>query len=379
MIVTGFNIAPDKFVPGDEMTLSFTVKVEKSDTVNGLRVWMRVPGSGEHVCWTNHDWRLSAGSSRSMQLSFTAPDGPSIQNLLAESRAIAVDLIGIQFGNYGTRTNIACDLHILDAWYRPSVERLFMERCTNGIPDDEGESLLADMKLACAPAAKLKNMQVRLYYSRNAAADTGGEYLDLTGSIDALLAGVQDDAEIVPGVYGKDADWNFMLWFGDEYESTVLSYGVPRAFANVHLSGRSTGGVCFGGFSRAEEGNPLFQCYYPSEFYEGIKGGFSYSYGEEDTGGKWIDGRRIYRKVMTINVTANTDTLGEEISPMLLDVIGVEGTYCRTSDRKWFPLNFWYSNTAYVNCQISADNKPQVRAGWDGIAYVTVMYTKDIF
>lgn len=270
MIITDFSIAPAICVPGDEMTLSFTVKCERGDTVNGLTVWMTVPGAGEYICHSDADWRISAGGSRSMQLRFPAPDGSSIQALLAESRAIAVENIGIQFGIYGTRQNAACAIRLLDAWYRPSVERLALERCTGGAADDEGESLLADMLLACGPAAKTENMQVRLYFARNAAADTACEYLDLSGSMDALLAGVQDSADLVPGIYGKEADWNFLLWFGDAYEAAAAPFHLSRAFANVHLSGRSTGGVCFGAFCTALEDAPKLESHYPAYFYGGI-------------------------------------------------------------------------------------------------------------
>ena len=38
---------------------------------------------------------------------------------------------------------------------------------------------------------------------------------------------------------------------------------VDRAFANLHLSGQSTGGVAIGKFSASAYGNPLFECAFP--------------------------------------------------------------------------------------------------------------------
>lgn len=39
---------------------------------------------------------------------------------------------------------------------------------------------------------------------------------------------------------------------------------LERAFANVHLSGCTTGGVAFGKFSSSTEDNPYFECVYPT-------------------------------------------------------------------------------------------------------------------
>lgn len=104
-----------------------------------------------------------------------------------------------------------------------------------------------------------------------AAVPSDLQALDLTGRLDDLLEGVENDAELVPGIFSNGVDWSFLLVFGDAYERTTAACSVFRAFANLHLSGCPTGGACFGGFGTSVSGNPKLESHYPVYLYGGIR------------------------------------------------------------------------------------------------------------
>ena len=56
----------------------------------------------------------------------------------------------------------------------------------------------------------------------------------------------------------------------DGYETASSLVTVDRAFANMHLSGKTTGGVAFGRFSSSTQGAPKLESDFPAYFYGGI-------------------------------------------------------------------------------------------------------------
>lgn len=195
-------------------------------------------------------------------------------------------------------------LLVLDARYNPTITVFDAERSNDVDPDDEGENLLATLALATSASAKLEYLRLELRYRARGNTSEAWRVIDVTNVMSAALS--RTIVTLISEIFEKNTDWDVMLWFGDQYESVSSAVVVSRAFANVHLSGASTGGVCFGAFSQAKEGKPLFQCYYPAEFYApvkahaGIQGVSDYSLNEIDTGGTWFDGKRIYRKVIEV-------------------------------------------------------------------------------
>ena len=162
------------------------------------------------------------------------------------------------------------DLVLLSHRWSPAASLSLQRGLADGTPSDEGERLLLTAQLGKSQYADVSGMACRLYYASGAAPTTASSYVDLTSSIAALLAGVTDDVSLVTQTFANGQDWYFLLWFGDAYESASASASVSRAFANLHLSGASTGGAAFGRFSSSTEGNPKLESEYPAHFYGGI-------------------------------------------------------------------------------------------------------------
>lgn len=262
----------------------------------------------------------------------------------------------------------------------PAITVFEIQRGTGGIASDEGESALLSLKLSLANTARKSSMTLKLYYAENSEATIDSSYINLTTYIDTMLSGVTENSTLISKTFSNSSAWNFLLVFGDGYEKVQLPGSFIKAFANVHMSGMSTGGICFGGFCKSTEGNPMTESYYPIYAYGGIIGVTDFSTEEVCTYGKWIDDKLIYRKTVTFSVAKNADTTSSVISADMDSVVLVTGTFYRPgsaeSEEKWFPINFWYSDTSYANCQVTKEKTIQVRAGWAGTAYVTVFYTK---
>ena len=162
------------------------------------------------------------------------------------------------------------NLIVFSHTWLPTASLSLQRGLADGTPSDEGERLLLTAQLGKSQYADVSGMACRLYYASGAAPTTASSYVDLTASIAALLAGVTDDVSLVTQTFSNGNDWYFLLWFGDAYESASASASVSRAFANLHLSGASTGGAAFGRFSSSTEGNPKLESEYPAHFYGGI-------------------------------------------------------------------------------------------------------------
>lgn len=379
MKVSDFSISPVMFVPGDEVTITLTVKAESGDTIgeDGLAIWLRIPGYGEMRVFRDASFVITKGKTKSIStkavLTFTKKF----------ERGSVVSFFGVQLGYGGSRVDVDFPITLLDAWYKPSVSAFVAERSSGAIPNDEGENLLLGIALGKSTAANLDTMSLYLYYQDKSKVDTDPVSINLTSLIQSALVSEIDN--VIYEVFDKNADWNLLLWFGDKYESTTSAIIVSRSFANVHLSGASSGGVCFGSFSKATEGNPLFECCYPSEFYaparfdSGIYGLTNYALGEVKTGGKWIDGKDIFRQVAWISVDVvnkRKDNLVEGF-PQVSTLIDLRASLVRDAeDSRRYPAQFWYADNNYHSVWLEYPDSVSAKTSHTLKGYVIIEYTK---
>ena len=163
-------------------------------------------------------------------------------------------------------------VYLIDRRCVPAIGAFSMERCNDsGAADDEGEKLLVGIRLSVKDDTWLSNMTCHLYYAQDGGEVTElSRYVDLTDQISALLAGVQDSTTLVPLSVSRTSDWHFLLVFGDGWEQAGGGLEISRAFANLHLSGASTGGAAFGMFGTSAENSPKLESAYPAYLYGGV-------------------------------------------------------------------------------------------------------------
>ena len=284
-------------------------------------------------------------------------------------------------------------VNLVDRYCTPAVDTFELQRATAGQPDDEGESLLLSAKLSIQDQTWLSGMGCTLYYAQGTTVDPAtASSVDLTAHISDLLAGVTDDSTLITGTFSRGNDWAFLLAFGDHYETASASEQIFRAFANFHLSGAALGGAAFGRFSSADDTHPKLECEYPAYFSQpvhadgGIAGVSTYpllasgatATDEELTGGKWIDGKPIYRKVYKWSGTlAASNSFGSY--PSDIDTLVSGFAYFKTSNY-FLPLNYdvgnfgihWYFHRGNGTIPFTAGTSLRVSA----TGHLIIEYTK---
>lgn len=407
MTINSISVSNEKLTMGSTVTVTVTAKNDSNERATFTRFVLSgtisVPYTDQ---WGNEtsgsialghmeqtgSWAYNATKTFTFDLTLNAVDldGNTIEEQLAallESHSADTRANEITWDLYAEADAFTSDSDsavggvFLDAFYAPTVANFDLERCLNGVPNDEGENLLTTLKLQVSEKARTELLTLKLHYAEGEAATTQAPSIDLTPHISELLTGVTDSAELITDTFANTGNWNFLLVFGDDYESAGAVLSVPKAFANVHLSGKSTGGVAFGGFSTSEESSPKLECYYPGYFYGGIQGVNHYSTEEVKTGGTWIDGKPIYRKTYVYEAGASSyATL--DLSDLDFEIIRivdfVHHTKYKNAGSYWSGNYYWASGDAtrcYVNgtnlILRSADNITTSTGAW-----VTVEYTK---
>lgn len=259
--------------------------------------------------------------------------------------------------------------------YDPKIKEFNVTRCNeNGEPDDEGESAIVDLQIDAANADNLKNASLRIYYAANIAPDTdGADYIDLTSRIPEFITGVWNGSDVLPGEWSAGYSWYFAVVFiaGEEFDADAAE--MPHKECSLHVAAKH-GGICVCGFSNGTAETPMFESYAPGYFYKGINGVTNYELGEVNTGGKWLDGRTIYRSVFKADSTkANADNTIGTIAD-LGEVVSIYGKHSQFNNT--FPLNFFRNDTYYCRAYVSNKGNIVVNSYNSVSCVVIVEYTK---
>lgn len=133
-----------------------------------------------------------------------------------------------------------------------------------------------------------------------------------TGTGSPSVMTLTDDRNIVTAAISIASAYVFELTFSNGKQSVTARSTVQKSWATVHFAGTGYG-VGVGMFSPGTQAEPSFDVAWPINAYGGanIAGVTTYASGEVATGGYWIDGKPIYRYVMTGTVSGTGDkTLG---------------------------------------------------------------------
>lgn len=257
--------------------------------------------------------------------------------------------------------------------YAPEVLTFQVARVNEAYqPDDEGLYAATTLQLALGDASAIDTAECRIYYAANAYPIVGqSEYIDLTSRINELMTGLNLNTTLLNGQWGVDSAWYFAVVFLIGDENAVSTSSIPRAKGSLHVSGYSAGGVCVCGYSKGTTDNPLFESYAPAHFYEpvkaqkGIEGVTNYTLGEIETGGRWIDGKKIYRFVMVANVTSKGDVTLGTIPSQVENLIF---SYCSLKDNSgnvFRPVPYAYHGSLNwaTNFRITADGSVIMQLG----------------
>lgn len=226
--------------------------------------------------------------------------------------------------------------------YAPKIEKFDVYRCnSSGGKDDEGKYVRTHLKLSIADSAGFSGAQCRIYYKADGYPEVGkDQYVDVLSKVTTsqLLNGVIIDPA---GAWNLGNAWNFALVFTAGNETAIATASVARGTTSLHISGDPGGGAAIGGFSTGTTSKPKFESYAPAYFYGGIDGITNYSTDEVETPYKWIDGRKIYRRIIAVKASANTTTTLFTFSSAV-EVLNIFGYIIRAGGDYRFPP-CWYA------------------------------------
>lgn len=297
--VTALSFTPTVAAMGE--TVSFSVTIQNSSGKAISSCYIRMTGSypstdapsgvgqisgsvylhgGPSFAMASISW--ANGSSKTFTGSFTWTKGfyaldDSSYVLSPTSANILLEIVtGTDFSdgtNYDNFYKLCGDsgeyLTILSKRDNPGVT-LDMWRT----PDDESSSVATVIKLTSDVTSSVfqtRGYSAKLYYSStNNPPTTSDSTATLNATITEMLTGISGSTSAVTATFANGSDWYFMLVVSNGYESNSAVCSIPRAFANLHLSGCTTGGACFGGFSTSTKNNPKLESYYPAYLYGGI-------------------------------------------------------------------------------------------------------------
>ena len=193
--------------------------------------------------------------------------------------------------------------------------------------------------------------------------DTSGQSLSMINS-----------RGIFPDAVSEGDTLNYTLTVTDSAGAAAVQYAaVQPGWANFALAA-SKRGAAFGGIPHGTAENPMLESWYPGYFYNGIHGVNRYIEGEVDTGGKWIDGKTIYRRVFTSDVPAKNATDIFMIAN-LGTVIALRGMITMADTGTQVPLMYSYNGESVV-VGVKSDGNVYVNSYKAGTVFVIVDYTK---
>ena len=297
LTINSASISPTIFKPGDTVKVTFKVTNSASSKKNLMSLDV---GLGLHSNYTTYFFSstkrvktsIKPGASATLTASyvignasstFKDPEGDpyeenGIQRLVSQGQRTSGSIyFGVTGTMFGVEQEISGDFYITKAvsgtvmaiTYKPGIVNglRIMRVSGDGQEDDESEVVAVTTQLSQESAPPAGLFSCKLYYAPDRAAKTTDSFIDLTDSIATLLNGVTNDRTLVTQAFSAGSDWHFLLTYGDAYESaSPATASISEAFANLHLSGASTGGIAMGKFSSATEGVPLFECEYPAHF-----------------------------------------------------------------------------------------------------------------
>ena len=260
--------------------------------------------------------------------------------------------------------------------YAPEIKNFIVTRCdAAGKPNDEDNYASATLKISIGNASGLNDSTLRIYYAPNAYPIVGvSDYVDLTPRISELLSGVANNLTILPGEWSAGYSWYFAVVFTAGEESGVDTYIMPHALCSFHVAANH-GGACVCGFANGTPENPMFESYATAYLYKGIHGVTNYAIEEVDTGGRWIDGRKIYRQTIPFDVAAEDTKTAVADLPAIAALVELRGFMARSADGPFLPLSFWYNDNDYNSAWVEA-SKLMVKTSHTVTGYAVVEYTK---
>ena len=244
-------------------------------------------------------------------------------------------------------------------------------------PSDTGENVWVTLKASCSDIAGLNKIAWKITAK---SADGEASY---SGS-GTLVLDIVNDRTIITAVVPAALAVDYSVEVADTAGYSATQYdSITPGRANFALAA-SKYGASFGCLPKGTEAQPMLESAYPIYAYGGIEGVTNYTAEEVKTGGTWIDGKPIYRRILTMEVNkVNTwfFSEGENTIENVDTTVRADYAYFLASGTV-FDGSTFFDNTQYLRLyfNVTAEKVGRLAASYigqfPGTAKGIIYYTK---
>lgn len=247
------------------------------------------------------------------------------------------------------------------------------EEVSGYAPDDLGGYVWIDMNASAAEVAPEGGQLNSLAWQIDGVNTVTGETLSASGEGGQMIL-FERDRTLFPGAVGEGDAWNYTLTVTDSAGGSAVQYAsVQPGWANFALAA-SKRGAAFGGIPKGTKEQPMLESWYPFYAYAGIHGVNRYEAGEVETGGVWLDGKKIYRQMITCSAPAGTTVSIGTIAD-IETVVELRGMATMNDTLTRVPLMYSYNGDDVV-AGVQSDGTVYINSYKACTAFVIVDYTK---
>ena len=219
--------------------------------------------------------------------------------------------------------------------------------------------------------------QVRYYPAENESA---AQTVNVTWNANQLT--LSNNRSLISKTIPVSSAYVFELTISNGHSVIRSTVRVEKSWAPLHVAGTGYG-VGVGMYSEGTQENPMLQVAWPASMAGGINGVTNYCIEEVATGGHWIDGKPIYRQILTVNANAaNTWTI--QTGPALENADNVISfdLVMRLANNCSYNSAFFYSTSMFFMSYIEKAGSVHNAVFWTnhnnflGTYYYIVYYTK---
>ena len=146
--------------------------------------------------------------------------------------------------------------------------------------------------------------------------------ITLLSDSDGSTVSYEHDPDLLTSLFSAANDYTFVATLADQFGSVSVTAYIYKSggYFNVEKFG-----VRVGGRATGTAQSPKFESDYPAYMHAGIEGVNNYQTNEVLTGGHWIDGKPLYRKIIHMTSASTVD-----ISDLDFDFIRMESALSYT-------------------------------------------------
>lgn len=305
----------------------------------------------------------------------------------------ALDASGVMTWTYTVTDSAGNAVSAQGAFYvlpyaPPAVSGLTVERYTVELDDeghesypaaDDGELVRFSFSTYVTPISGLNAWTLKLRWGEEGTDETGGSERTVASGSDGGTWTYEDDRTILTDAVSASSGWWFRLTLTDGIDSVFMTAYADEATAYFNVE---ENGVAVGMRSNGTDVDKQFEVAdgYEARFHGGIRGVTNYSLKEVPTGGRWIDGKPLYRR--TFHFAAGSPKLSyidiSDLSAEFIDVAMAAFHYTYGSYDVWNSV-YYYSSADYMRVYMHFGTQLVLDYGTGCTnveALVTLEYTK---